>query len=144
MLKQENQKSILFEPEKAISFEGDSGPYLQYTYARAKSILRKARQKKINKIDFSLLKESCEKELVSLLKEFPEKVSDAAQNYSPHIIVHYLISLAGRFNSFYHKLPVLRAENKGLVNARLALVQAVAQVIKNGLLLLDIQTLEEM
>ena len=143
MLKQENRKSILFVPEQAISFEGDSGPYLQYTFARANSILKKSKQK-MSKIDFSLLKEDLEKEIISLLKEFQEKASDSAQNHSPHIIVHYLLSLANKFNSFYHQFPVIQAETKELARARHALVQAVAQTMKNGLHLLGIEALEEM
>ncbi len=143
MLSVENNKRIVFDWEKALDFEGQTAPYVLYALVRCNSIIKKAGKQK-GKPDFSLLKEDDEKELVSLLKDFPQKVSDASQHYSPHIIVHYLLSLANNFNSFYHKIPVLQAESKELVKARLALVKATAQVIQNGLELLGIETLEEM
>jgi arginyl-tRNA synthetase len=152
LLKIDAAKDMNFDPEKSIAFEGETGPYVQYTFARAKSILRKAfslKRKALGKeafakANFGLLKEQSESELVSLIADFPSIVQKTAQNLSPHIICHYLIELSEKFNSFYHAVPVLQAENKETAKARLALVAATAQVLKNGLALLNIETIEEM
>jgi len=143
LLKTDFVKDINFDPEKSLSFEGETGPYLQYTYARAKSILRKSKGD-LKKINAFLLKEPQESALISALSDFPETIKRSAQNLKPHILCHYLISLAETFNSFYHSSPVLKAENKELAKARLGLVAATAQVLKNGLELLNIPVLEKM
>ncbi|MDD5148380.1 MAG: arginine--tRNA ligase [Candidatus ainarchaeum sp.] len=144
LLKIDAAKDMVFDSEKSIAFEGETGPYVQYTFARAKSILRKAKKTAFAKAKFGLLKEPSESGLVSLLSEFPEIVQKTASHLSPHILCHYLIGVSEKFNSFYHAVPVLQAEDKKIVAARLALVAATAQVLKNGLELLNIETLEEM
>lgn len=151
MLKIEPNKDIMFEPEKSISFEGNTGPYVQYTYARAKSILRKATQgkkggtKKTVSSDSAmmLLSDEQEKELIVKLKAFEDIVKKAMEERKPSVICNYLIDLCEAFNTFYHKLPVLNADDKLLV-ARLALVKATGITISNGLYLLGIPVLEEM
>lgn len=144
LLKIDLVKDINFDPQKSISFEGETGPYVQYSYARAKSILRKAKKTDVKKIDASLLVVPAETALISALAAFPETVKRASQHCKPHILCHYLIDLSEKFNSFYHAFPVLKAERYDLTRARVSLVAATAQVLKNGLELLNIQVLEKM
>ncbi len=143
MLRVDESRDLQFNPKESLSFEGETGPYLQYTYARAKSILRKSK-KKSGKIDFSLLESETEKKVAKLLYAFPESVEKAGLSLRPHIVSQHLVELASAFNSFYHSSRVLNAENERLVKARLALVEATAQVLKNGLGLLSIEAIEKM
>lgn len=132
-LKQGHQKDILFDWDKVINIEGDSGPYLQYTYARAKSILRK--QTRENK------QEEISNEEMAILRwiyRFPELVEQAAKSYSPNLIASYLFELAKRYNNLYNNQQILG--NK----FRLELTEAAAIVLKNGLNLLGIEALERM
>jgi len=143
MLCVDEVKDMHFNPEESLSFEGETGPYLQYTYARAKSILRKAGRQKA-KPDYSLLQEDIEKQLALLLYKFPKRIEKAALKLQPHLVSQHLIEIAAIFNSFYHAVPVIKAESGQLVAARLALVEATAQVLKNGLKLLNIEAIERM
>lgn len=134
-LKMSPFKYLAFDMDASVSFHGDSGPYLQYTYARAVSILRKntgSNTKPIKKLN------SEEKLLLRKLGQYPEVVCNAVTNYSPNYLTTYLNDLAQQFNNYYVKHQVRR--NK----FRLNLTGAVAQVLKNGLFLLGIQTLERM
>jgi arginyl-tRNA synthetase len=140
MLKFDAKKDMTFNPKESLSFEGETGPYLLYAYARAKSILAKG---KAQKADYALLSTPAEKQLVGLLSEYPQKLSETRAAYSPHILCHYLLSVAAAFNSFYHEQPVLNAE-PAVRNARLGLVSAVSIVLRNGLAALGIETLEKM
>ena len=143
MLKVAVQKDLLFNPKESISFEGETGPYIQYAFARAKSILRKVKNVKKPK-DFSELSSAEEQRLAKNISLFPETVEKAFEQLSPHVICQYLIELAEAFNSFYHKHPVAKAKSPELRNQRIALVQAAAQVLKNGLEILDIEAIEKM
>jgi len=143
ILKNTPIKNIIFDIKKSISLQGNSGPYLQYTYARACSILRKSKSG-FKDFDQNVLKENKEINLVKLLYNFPEIVEKSAQKYSPNLICNYLFELAQVFNNFYETVPVLKAKNQKLKKARLALVQASAQTLKNGLNLLGIQSPEKM
>lgn len=141
-LSHNRQSDVVFEWNKFLNFDGNTGPYLQYTHARIKSILRKA-EVKISKINPELL---IEKEEVALLRKiyiFPEVVERAALEYLPNLIANYLYELASDFNTFYTSVKVLAAEGK-IKKARLSLISAVAQVLKNGLSLLGIEAPEEM
>ena len=151
LLKNDAKKDMIFEPEKSISFEGETGPYLQYTFARARSILRKSidekfitDEKKLSKADFALLTHESEKELIIALSKYPQEVKRAWNELSLHPIAHNLLSIAEKFNSFYHEVPVLKAQNKNEINARLALVAATTITLKKGMTLLDIKAIEEM
>lgn len=141
ILKQVNGKDIVFDFDKSLSFEGDSGPYLQYSYARAKSILKKAEDEGI--------KEKFEKpegetsELEKMLYRFPEVVERAGSEYSPHYIATYLIELASSFNGFYGKNKIVDKEDKNSPY-RVALTDAFSTVLKNGLNLLGIKAPERM
>jgi arginyl-tRNA synthetase len=140
MLNIESRKTIKFDWEQALDFEGKSGPYLQYSYVRAFNILNKA---EIKNYDASLLREDIELRIIKKIAVFPEVVRQASEHYAPNEISNYLFELAQEFNSFYHDLPVLKAEDK-LKNARLKLVESVMTVLGNGLHLLGIPLLEKM
>jgi len=140
MLNIDSKKTIKFDWEQALDFEGKSGPYLQYSYVRAFNILNKA---KIKKYDASLLKEEIEIKLIKKIAAFPYIIKQSADQYSPNILSNYLFELAQDFNSFYHASPVLKAE-EGLKNARLKLVETVKFVLGTGLELLSIPVLEKM
>lgn len=143
MLKIDAKKEFTFNPEESISFEGETGPYVLYSYARAKSILRKAGKLK-KAPDFGLLVTETEKRLVSLIGQYPSVVEHVGKSLSPHTLCQFLLELSSAFNSFYHELAVLDEKNPALSAARLALVESVSIAISNGLELLDIAALEEM
>jgi len=142
MLKQDSHKTITFVKEDAMNFEGNTGPYLLYSYARAKSILRKIKKgkKEINKSKPKSLNES-EKALITKLSEFSEIVASSLHQMNPSAIANYSFLLCQCFNEFYHNSPVLNSENESF---RLELVKAFSQTIKNALNLLGIDVLEEM
>lgn len=143
MLAHDRNSTITFNWEKATSLEGETGPFILYSYARANSILKKAGNLgKITPKKMDLGHEK-EKRLVSILSEFREKIKEATGQSSPHKIAFYLLGLAQEFNSFYHEVPVLQAEGEKAAE-RLALVKAVVQVLKNGLEILDIGPIKEM
>lgn len=133
---------IAFDFKESVSFNGFSGPYLQYTVARINSINKKEKNKK-TKVDLSKLSDPKESLLAMKLVKYPEIVEAAAKNYDPSELAKYLFELAREFNDYYHAVPVLKAENE-IKQARLALINAVSQVIKNGLGLLGIEAVEKM
>lgn len=140
MLKQDLNKTIIFDKEEALRFEGDTGPYVQYAYARCSSILKKSKTNK--SLDFSSFND-LDYSLVKILRGFPGVVEKSCSGYKPYLIANYLLELVKKFNEFYVANPVLKAEKK-LKEARLVLVFSVRQVLKNGLNLLGIDALEEM
>ena len=142
MLRTDAVRDITFNPEESIQFEGETGLYVQYTHARACSILRKASPVK-GKITYTLLQAALEQKLVKMLYTFPEKIEETCLHLKPHLLCRYLLDLAQAFNEFYHASPVI-SEDKKLMKARLQLVQGVQQVLENGLTLLGIAALEEM
>ncbi|MFH0906802.1 MAG: arginine--tRNA ligase [bacterium] len=142
LLKVNPNKNMIFEPEKSLDFEGNTGPYLQYAYARICSILRKAKNVD-KKSDLSLLNNSEEFELVKILAEFPKIIEKAVKGYDSAIIASYLYEIAKSFSFFYNKHRILGSSSE-LEKARLVLVQATAIVLKNGLSLLGIEILDKM
>jgi len=136
-------KPVAFTWDRVLDFERNSAPYLQYSYARARSILRKASKEPKNP-DYSLLKAPLERDIVLMLARFPEAFLGAADGLQPNSVADYANALADKFNSFYQSLPVIRAEPKDLSDARLALVNASSIVLRNALHLLGIETLERM
>ena len=140
MLRNDNDKNIIFSWENSLNFEGESGPYLQYSYARASSILRKAKLKKINKFEIPVLNDA-EIKLVKKIAEFPDIVSRAEKNLSPSLIANYSFSLSQIFNEFYHSCRVIGDKNELF---RLKLIEAFRNTIKNSLYLIGIEVMEEM
>jgi arginyl-tRNA synthetase len=137
-------QEIAFDLEESISIQGNSGPYLQYTFARTQSVLRKshiANVKPQNGTDYGLTPE--ERDVIRLLTRFPEIVSEAAQRYAPHILCTYLFDLAQAFNLFYQKFPILKAEEKER-DFRLLITQSTGFVLQQGLQLLGIHAPEKM
>lgn len=143
-LKIANEKNVTFDWSTALSFEGDSGPYLQYSYARIKSILRKYNKPVENEIDYSVLSEPVEYELIKEMANLEEVVSRALNEASPSVITNYAYSIAKKFSFFYHNCPVLNAGDESLIKARILLIDAVGQVIENCLELLGIEKVEVM
>lgn len=142
MLKVSADKVITFDIEEALRFEGYTAAYLQYSGARLSSILRKS-GKIGTKINFKLLGHAKEKTLALYLERFTENVQKAGEQRDPAIVARYLFELAQRFNDYYHEVPVLKSD-KELMTARIALLQSIQQVFKNGFSLLGINYLEEM
>ena len=136
-------KPVVFTWDRVLDFEKNSAPYIQYSYARAGSILRKAKRKR-RRPDYALLKEPVERDLVMMLSKFPTVFVESAEGLRPNQIADYVNMLADKFNSFYNALPVIKAEPKGLSDARLVLVAAVRTVLKNALFLLGIEAPEKM
>jgi len=143
ILSQNRTTDIVFDWDRMLSFDGNSAPYIQYTYARAKSILRK-----IGEIsDTAKDKENTKQKIHSLTRLFPkfkEQLLISAEDYKPNILCNYLYDLAQTFNSFYNSVPVLRAEKKIDREIRLKIVAAASQILKNGLALLGVEVVEEM
>jgi arginyl-tRNA synthetase len=137
---------INFDPKESISFEGFTGPYCQYSYARSMSILRNAEDQEIlsSQADFSLLGNEEERQLMRVLVQFPEELEGAARELSPARLCNHVFKVAQTFNQFYHKHSVLAAARPELAHARLVLVQAAAVVLRRGLMLLGIEALEQM
>jgi len=142
MLKQAPSKVITFDWEKALEFQGDTGPYLQYALVRAKKILEKV-GKPSAKVDFNLLKADEEVALAKKILDFKEIVAKAAEQYAPYLIANYAFELTQAFNEFYEKCPVAQAD-KNTKEARTLLVWAFAQVLKNALDLLGIEEVSVM
>ncbi|WP_299683648.1 arginine--tRNA ligase [uncultured Dokdonia sp.] len=145
ILKVDPQKRILFNPEESVEFQGNTGPFIQYTYARIQSILRKAKELKVDTSVISLneLHEK-EKELLKLLQEYPTTIQLAAKNHSPALIANYTYDLAKGFNSFFQNVTILGTDNEAEKAFRVALSGKVAQVIKSAFGLLGIDVPERM
>lgn len=139
MLKQDTNKNIIFDKNEALRFEGDTGPYLLYSYARARSILRKA-NKNVKKYEIETI-EASEKKLLSELNKFSKVVHQAYLNLAPNLIANYANTLAQTFNEFYHANQVIGSKEEDF---RLMLVESFSQVLKNALYLLGIHVIEEM
>lgn len=151
-LSHHRESDVIFLWDRALSFEGNTGPYLQYTYARLKSILRRAavvpvipapdrgRRHAPAEIQFDPL----EHQILAAIARFPEAIEDALTIYSPHVLAGYLYDLAQIANEFYHSHPVMQEEDEQKKNLRLALVSAASTTLKQGLNLLGIDAPEEM
>jgi arginyl-tRNA synthetase len=136
-------KDVNFEWEKVLTFEGETGPYMQYTHARACSVLRKADQPVRADADCAPLTQDEEFDLVRLLADYPAVLRRAAEGYEPFFVTDYLLTLSERFNKYYHNYRILTDE-AAVREARLLLVKGVQLVIQSGLQLLGIRAPEEM
>ena len=144
ILKVDPKKRILFDPEESVDFQGNTGPFIQYTYARIQSIGRKAQGLVLPDYDQTLDLHDKERSVLKLLKGFPEKIQEAALHYSPALIANYTYELVKEFNSFYQNVPILTAEIGPETTFRVALSQAVADVIKTSYSLLGMEVPERM
>jgi arginyl-tRNA synthetase len=142
MIKTSPSKTIIFDWNSALDFEGNAAPYLLYTYARARSILRNADGQK-GQFDMSLLKEPHERHIIKMISEFPDVIAKASDDMRPHYVANFCYEMCTRFNEFYQFVPVLKAEHE-LKAARLALVEAFSCVLKSALDMLGIGSLERM
>jgi arginyl-tRNA synthetase len=136
-------KDVNFEWEKVLTFEGETGPYVQYTHARACSVLRKANQPVQIDVDCTPLTPDEDFALVRLLVDYPAVLRRAAEHYEPFFVTDYLLTLAEAFNKYYHNYRILTDETR-LREARLLLVKGVQAILHSGLHMLGIQALEEM
>ncbi|MFH1404660.1 MAG: arginine--tRNA ligase [Patescibacteria group bacterium] len=147
MLRQDMEKKITFDIHEALSFEGFTGPYLLYTSARLKSILRKAKTKEGGRLkpDSSgeFLTQPVEHKLIMLIASYPEVIFSVGSSLQISCVAQYLFELAKTFSEYYESTPILKADKK-TASCRLALVNAVSQVLENGLSLLGIDTVKEM
>ncbi|MBW6492189.1 MAG: arginine--tRNA ligase [Lentimicrobium sp.] len=145
ILKVDPKKNMLFNPSESIDFNGNTGPFIQYTYARIKSVLRKAEAELKVDTDFVVdgfhAKES---DLIHSLYEFPAVVKQAAEALSPAVMANYLFELAKEYNTFYHELTILKEEDEAKKASRLAISSLAAIVIKNGMQMLGIEVPERM
>lgn len=145
ILKVDPKKKMLFDPKESIDFNGHTGPFIQYTHARIKSILRKF-DSNVNdiKIADNIVLHDKEKELIKLQYDFPAILADASNTYNPAVVANYIYELTKLFNQFYNECPVLKEENNTIKEFRIKLVDTTASIIKNGMLCLGIDVPERM
>jgi arginyl-tRNA synthetase len=146
LLKVDPKKKMLFDPAESIDFQGNTGPFIQYTHARIKSILRKARKEELS-IPTEIAKVTMagiETDLIYLLSEYKNTLDRSASEYAPSIVANYCYDLAKTFNSFYAELSVMNESDLAIRDFRLALIQQVAATIKKGMGLLGIDVPERM
>ncbi|MAW95736.1 MULTISPECIES: arginine--tRNA ligase [unclassified Leeuwenhoekiella] len=144
ILKVDPKKRILFNPEESVDFQGNTGPFIQYTYARIQSILRKAEDTGVpNTVSYENL-QAKEKELIKQIELYPETVQLAAANHSPALIANYTYDLVKEFNSFYQQISILGADTNAEKSFRVALSKKVGEVIESAFGLLGIQVPERM
>ncbi|MBO5871041.1 MAG: arginine--tRNA ligase [Bacteroidaceae bacterium] len=147
ILKVDARKNMLFDPEESIDFNGNTGPFIQYTYARIRSILRKAAEQGISIPEALPTSTELSKKEISLIQHlngFTSALRQAGQDYNPASIANYCYELVKEYNQFYHDFSVLREEDANKQIVRLALSSAVAKVVKNGMSLLGIEVPERM
>ena len=144
LLKVDPKKRILFNPKESIDLQGNTAPFIQYTYARINSVLRKVNvdvsEIKLNTIDLP----KAEKEIIVQLANFPAIIQSAAKERSPAVVANYLFETAKEYNHFYHSSPISTESNQDLKNLRIAISSATASILKNGFSMLGIQVPEKM
>lgn len=143
ILKVDPKKRILFNPEESVDFAGNTGPFIQYTYARIQSILRKSDFDYSYKVE-NIALESKEKELLKLIESFTEVIQNAGKSHSPALLANYIYELVREYNSFYQTIPILGEEDQDLKVFRVQLSQKVGTIIKNGFSLLGISVPDRM
>ncbi|MFR9165179.1 MAG: arginine--tRNA ligase [Dysgonomonas sp.] len=147
ILKVDPKKNMTFDPKESIDFNGNTGPFIQYTYARIQSVLRKAKETGISQdaeIPTSLSLSQKEENLIQLLGDFPQIIKQAAEEYNPALIANYTYDLVKEYNQFYHDTPILKETDAELRKFRLILSENVAKVIKKGMSLLGINVPDRM
>jgi len=147
ILKVDPKKNMTFDPEESVDFNGNTGPFIQYSYARINSLLDKARDRDYNipnQINENVKINDKEIQLIKLIHQFPYEISEAAEQGEPSVIANFVYELAREFNQFYHEYPVLRAEVVPSVHLRLMLSSQVAKVLREAMWLLGIDLPERM
>lgn len=146
ILKVDPRKNMLFNPAESIDFNGNTGPFIQYTYARIRSLLRKATEQGLEarEAEESVVLNEKETQLVQLLSTFPSVVEQAGCEYSPSLIANYAYEVAKTFNGFYHDFSILKEENLKVKNMRLVLARSTAKIIRTSLSLLGMEVPERM
>lgn len=146
ILKVDPKKTMLFDPKESIDFNGNTGPFIQYTHARIKSVLRKAEESGIAMPEIVpvVTLNAKEVELVKLIEDFPAALRQAGEDFSPAQLANYTYELAKEYNQFYHDYSIMREEDEGVKHMRLMLSKQVADIIKRAMLLLGISVPERM
>ena len=147
ILKVDARKNMLFNPEESIDFNGNTGPFIQYTYARIRSIMRKAGAEGIvlpEALDSQAVLNDKEIALIQKMNDYGVAVADAGTNYNPAGIANYCYELTKEFNQFYHDYSILNADTPELKTSRLVLAANVAKILRNGMALLGIEVPERM
>ena len=147
IIKVDPRKTMLFDPKESIDFNGNTGPFIQYTHARIKSILRKAAAQGIDyatNSDAGVELSPKEVRIIKILNNFPNKIAEAGEAHSPAIVANYAYELAKEFNQYYHDTPILREENKAVLAFRLQLIELIARVLTKAMDILGIKLPERM
>ena len=144
LLKVDPRKNMLFNPEESIDFNGNTGPFLQYTYARIRSVLRRAGEAGLSRDVEPALPNEKETALIQKLADFRGVVAEAGRRYSPALVANYCYELAKEYNQFYHDYSILREEDAGVRALRLMLSDATARVLRTGTGLLGMEMPERM
>ena len=144
ILKVDARKNMLFNPEESIDFNGNTGPFIQYTHARIRSILRKAEENPIGALGLTCPMNPKEIALVQKMNDFGAAVEQAGKDYSPSGIANYCYELTKEFNQFYHDYSILGADTEEQKQLRLTIARNVAKTLKNGMALLGIEVPERM
>lgn len=145
ILKVDPRKKMLFNPKESIDFNGNTGPFIQYTHARIKSILRKAEERGLEqKISNGIELNAKEVRLVQMSLAYPAKIAEAADSLSPALVANYCYELAKEFNQYYHDTPILKEEQASVLSMRLSLIQTIASILSKGMAILGIELPERM
>jgi arginyl-tRNA synthetase len=144
ILKVDPKKKMLFDPKESIDFNGHTGPFIQYTYARIQSLLRKGNYLQPQQTSSSISLHEKEKELIKTIHHFPQVIEDAGKNYSPALVANFVYELAKNYNQFYHDVTILKEQNEQLRNFRLHLSLLSGRIIRNSMKLLGILVPERM
>jgi arginyl-tRNA synthetase len=147
MLKVDPVKNMLFNPRESIDFDGNTGPFIQYTYTRIRSVFRKAAELNVSmpgSVQTNLQLNDKEKNLIRLVHEFPGVVSESGNTFNPSLIANFIYDLVREYNQFYHEYSILKEENADLRDLRLLLSRIVSDVARNGMELLGIEMPERM
>ena len=146
ILKVDPKKTMLFNPKESIDFNGNTGPFIEYTYARIQSLMRKAGDKvpAPGTVDLHVPLTGKEQDLIRNMAKFPSVVVEAGQTYSPALVANYAYELAKEFNQFYHDYPILREQDERVLGVRLLLARTCGMVLERGMRLLGIEMPERM
>ena len=143
ILKVDPRKTMLFDPKESIDFNGNTGPFIQYTHARIQSILRKAAslsyEPSVADIKDAISLSAKEIRLIKMLESYPAKVAEAGKSFSPALIANYAYELSKEFNQYYHDTPILKEENQDILRFRLELISIVASVLVKAMDILGIE-----